>query len=208
MLDKRDIAEAVIILSLDAMTEFYDDIGIIQYGEELNQMFQHIVKTVNKDVMFQNKMVEEFYGYSTYDAVFQMLASETNKLPAEQAHFLRNWVWNAHGGEHCSDVSLSVWSNVLLQWKVRGFKHQGYSEAEHNLVIAFLKEYYKIYDYRHFSDATDNYVEKNYPLSDYDRELHRLYGYNYDDDMWDPFLPIRIKFYLIDHPLAIYLYSL
>jgi len=192
MLDTHDIAEAVIILSLDAMTEFYNDIGIIQYGEELNQMFQHIVKTINKDVMFENKMVEEYYGYSTYDAVFQMLAAETNKLPAEQARFFRDWVWNAHSGVHCSDISLSVWSDVLLQWEVRGFKHQGYSEAEHNLIAAFLKEYDEVYGYRRFRDSTDDYVEKNHPLSDYDRELHRLYEYNYDDDLKDPFITMRI----------------
>jgi len=192
MLDKRDIAEAVIILSLDAMTEFYDDIGIIQYDTELNQMFQQIVKAVNKDVMFENKMVEEFYGYSTYDAVFQMLASETNKLPAEQAKFLRNWLWNAHSGDHCSDISFSAWSNVLLQWEARGFKHQGYSEAEYGLIAAFLKEYDEIYDYRRFRDATFDYVDKNYKLSDYDRELHRLYEYNYDDDIKDPFIQMRI----------------
>jgi len=193
MLDKHDIAVAAIILSLDAMTEFYDDVGIIQYGTELNQMFQHIVKTVNKGVMFENKMVEEFYGYSTHEAVFQMLASETNKLPAEQAGFLRDWLWNSYSGQYCSDISLGVWTHLLSEWKVRGFNHQGYSEAEYGLIATLLKEYAETYNFRGFNNATDHFIEQNHELSDYDRELHRLYEYNYDDDIKDPF--IKMHFY-------------
>jgi len=188
MLDKRDIAKAVVILSLDVMPQFYDYIGMTQYKEEIHQLFQHIVRTVNKDMMFQNRMVEEYYGYGTQEAIFQMLARETNKLPEAQAKFLRDWMWNAYGGQYCSDISFTVWSDVLLKWSVRGFTHQGYSEAEYGLINAFIKEYGEVYNRDEFLNATDDFVEQNHKLSDYDREVHRLYGYNYDDDLHDPFL--------------------
>jgi len=190
MLNKNDMAATVVILSLDAMLEFYDVIGIVKYQEEIQHLFKDIVKSVNHDVMFKNKMVEEFYGYSTYDAIYDMLAAETQKLPVMQAQFLREWMWNAYTGQHCSDVSLSSWSSVLFYWIGRGVNPKGYTEAEYDLITAMMEEYKQELDYFSLLDDEDDTKEEG-ALTDYDREVHRLYNYNYYDDINSPFIKIR-----------------
>jgi len=186
MLDQRSIAQTVVVLSLDAMSEFYNYIGITQYDYEIHGLFKDIVKSVNCGVIFRNVTVEKLHGSSTYDAIYNMLALETQKLPEAQAQFLREWMWNAYSGQHCSDVSLSSWSTILRKWSISGFLSEGYNEAEYDMVAALLEDYKRIMDYFSFCDEADAVAEKG-ELTDYDREVHRLYGYNYYDDICSPF---------------------